>query len=310
MRKLIIPASVIVAVLSALFPRSVYAADDSVLLFSGWDYKNKQTKWDIYRTTLTGDSKVVVNSPASESYVFSFPGGRSAGYLLERPKEQYEIFKVDLESGQSTSTGITIGTDTRCQVSPNQKELACDDRDRTLSQIVVFDLATKEKKQITSFKNNSQYPSWSPDGEKLVYWTGAEAAQVGKDAKPKGIHLAIYSFETNESSLLTKEPRAYDAAPQWSPDGKWIAFERKGKSRGEWNIWVIRPDGTEATQLTNEKFENTYPVWSPDSKQLAFQCYRRNSDTFDICGVEVSTKRGFSVTDTPKVDERQPAWIK
>ncbi|MCL4488913.1 MAG: hypothetical protein M1570_12385 [Chloroflexi bacterium] len=218
---------------------------------------------------------------------------------------------MDLETGVTEDLGLSTDESTRCQVSPDQHQLACDDSEHGKHpQIVVFDLATKQRRTITSFRNDCQDPTWSPDGKSLVYWIGNAPEQIGKEVKPAGNHLAIYSFETGEHHLLTKAAGSYDAYPSWSPDGQWISFHRKGQSRGEWNIWMIRPDGSELMQLTAGKVENTYPSWSPDSKQIAFQCYRRKSGTYDICAVEVANKRVYSVTNNPKIDAWQPVWIK
>jgi Tol biopolymer transport system component len=286
-------------------------SEDAVLVFSGWNFDNKSARWDLYRTSLSGESKILVTSNLDETYAFAFPDGKSVGYLVETPgREITHIHRVDIQSGATQSLDLSLNVATRCQVSPDQKKLACDDNIEGHSQVVVFDLETKQKKQITYLHNDCQDPSWSPDMKNLVYWTGGGEDRVGKESKPRGNHLAIYNFETGENHLLTRENGAYDAYPHWSNDGQWIAFHRKGKSRGVWNIWMIHPDGTEATQLTDGKYENTYASWSPDSKQIAFQCYRPDPDAYDICAVEVATKRAYSITNTKKVDERQPIWLK
>ena len=64
-------------------------------------------------------------------------------------------------------------------------------------------------------------------------------------------------------------------APQFSPDGEWIAFssERAG-FRDEaalywWNgqpygdIFVMRADGADVRQLTDDQFEEAKPGWMP-----------------------------------------------
>jgi Tol biopolymer transport system component len=310
MAKSIVSTVRALVILSAILSGWRLAAQ-GVVVFSGWDYKTKKPNWDIYSLPLNGSPKTLAGASSNEVYAFAFPGGEAIGFLVEKPgKEANQILKLDLASGATTDLGVTIKAATRCQVSPDLKQLACDDHYGQNSQIVIFDLDTKEKQKITEFRNDCQDPSWSPDGKNLVYWIGGNADQVGKDAKPKGNHLAIYNLASREHHLLTKEPGGYDAYAQWSPDGQWIAFHRKGNSRGEWNIWMIRPDGTEATQLTTGRLESTYPSWSPDSKQIAYQCYRPKPDAYDICGVEVAGKRVFSITETDKVDERQPIWIK
>jgi Tol biopolymer transport system component len=59
-----------------------------------------------------------------------------------------------------------------------------------------------------------------------------------------------------------------DGAPRWSPDGQWIAFESQGKEG--MGIWVVRPDGKDARQLSKVHAWNHGPRWSPDASRLAY----------------------------------------
>jgi len=56
--------------------------------------------------------------------------------------------------------------------------------------------------------------------------------------------------------------------PDWSPDGKWIAFHA-GKM-GSGGIWIVRPDGSERTKLIQSGIGDRFPSWSPDGKRIAF----------------------------------------
>jgi len=62
--------------------------------------------------------------------------------------------------------------------------------------------------------------------------------------------------------------------PQFSPDGKWIAFAvtsmnlTENKSHTE--LWRVGVDGTGLKQLTSHTASSSSPAWSPDGKKLAF----------------------------------------
>jgi len=62
--------------------------------------------------------------------------------------------------------------------------------------------------------------------------------------------------------------------PQYSPDGKWIAFTVQTMSmednKGQKSLWRVRPDGNDLLRLTNSKGNNWSPLWAPDGKRLAF----------------------------------------
>ncbi len=69
---------------------------------------------------------------------------------------------------------------------------------------------------------------------------------------------------------LTRSSGVADRSPNWSPDGRWIAYF--SDASGEYELTVRAADGSaEARTLTSmgEGFRYT-PQWSPDSEKLAF----------------------------------------
>ncbi|MFL5738501.1 MAG: TolB family protein [Actinomycetota bacterium] len=61
--------------------------------------------------------------------------------------------------------------------------------------------------------------------------------------------------------------------PEWSPDGRWITFDASAMSPDaahfHTDIWVMRSNGSHATQLTHGGFD-VEPVFSPDGSRIAF----------------------------------------
>ncbi|HMY71768.1 MAG TPA: S41 family peptidase [Blastocatellia bacterium] len=84
------------------------------------------------------------------------------------------------------------------------------------------------------------------------------------------IHGEIFTAPTEEGELrqITDSPWR-DKDPQYSPDGKWIAFVSDRSGREE--IYVASVDGTgEAQKISDQDTLKNSMSWSPNSKELAF----------------------------------------
>ena len=69
--------------------------------------------------------------------------------------------------------------------------------------------------------------------------------------------------------------KVYDGSPDWSPDGKRIAFVRADVVEPrDWNkpepkphpsseIYMMNADGTGVTRLTHNRLADTSPAWQP-----------------------------------------------
>ena len=59
--------------------------------------------------------------------------------------------------------------------------------------------------------------------------------------------------------------------PKWSPDGTTIVFS--SNIAGDYNIYSIKPDGSNLQQLTSRTDADIEPTWSPDGEYIAFVSY-------------------------------------
>jgi TolB protein len=88
--------------------------------------------------------------------------------------------------------------------------------------------------------------------------------------------------------------------PDWSPDGKQIAFTR---SAGEFTIYVVPAGGGDAKAIT----PGEDPSWAPNSRTLAFTRGKGGSRKLSL--LDVPTGR---VKDVAKVTGNcsQPSWAR
>jgi Tol biopolymer transport system component len=129
------------------------------------------------------------------------------------------------------------------------------------ADIAVIDADGKGLQVLTEGKGNNGFPSWAPDGRRLVY-----RASDGYTSR-----LMLLDVQTRETKEL-KTGSARNNFPAWSPAGDRIAFT--GYQDGDYEICSIKPDGTGFKRLTHSPGNDAHSVWSPDGKWLAFASAR------------------------------------
>jgi hypothetical protein len=130
------------------------------------------------------------------------------------------------------------------------------------ADIYVVDPDGKNLTRLTSSTAHDLYPSWSPDGKKIVY-------QNDKDGDQE---INILELTTKKVTRVTNNT-CNDWSPVWSPAGDWLAFY--SDCDGERDIYKVHTDGSDRTQLTASSGSyNWFPAWSPDGKEITFSSNR------------------------------------
>lgn len=103
----------------------------------------------------------------------------------------------------------------------------------------------------------SEYPSWSPDGSRIVFSL----------VSPGAVQIGVIGRDGRGQRTLTPSTENSEL-PAWSPDGTQIAFCRGFE--GHRAIWIMQSDGTHARGLTSAGSDDVGPTWSPDGHFIAF----------------------------------------
>ncbi|HVA71856.1 MAG TPA: prolyl oligopeptidase family serine peptidase [Candidatus Limnocylindrales bacterium] len=139
--------------------------------------------------------------------------------------------------------------------------------------------AKKQKPPLTldAFFNSVSFPAIavSPNGQNVVIET--ERA----DWATNRFRTDLWLYKTSDGTLTRLTQSGRDSAPQWSPDGRWIAFLRnrpkakdaeskKGHKNAETQVYVISAHGGESFAATSAR-ENVHAFsWSADSREIFF----------------------------------------
>ena len=207
-------------------------------------------------------------------------------------------------------------------------------------EIFVLDLSTNEVTRLTKNGFADISPSWSQQGDRIVYASnvngiydifsmdalGNEQAQVldleGDDTEPDWMpsetesvivfqsntygdyDIFTYNLDTEKSTQLTKSD-AQETQANWSSDGRQIAYV--SNADGDFDIYVMNADGTQPTQLTSNRAYDSTPVWSPDGQRIAFISKRDPDPHFHIYLMNADGSEEEQLTQSDYTDH-SPAW--
>jgi dipeptidyl aminopeptidase/acylaminoacyl peptidase len=296
---------------------------------------------DLYMVSWDGSRTVqLTNSPDGESQPAWSPDGRYLSFLSSRGDDEKgaQLWLLDRLGGEARKvTDIKQGIDDY-QWAPDGKRLVFVVQDpnpdtsdakgskrapkpividrwdfkrdyqgyltRRRNHLYLFDLEARTLAQLTSGDSDDAGPAFSPDGRQLVF---ASKRAPGSD---RNVNWDLYLIDARagaEPRQLTTYPGDDNGGgdrPEWSPDGRWIAYLRAGDPK-YWayvhrRVTIVPAAGGEPRVLTEALDRPAENVrWAPDGRSLYFLL--EDDRTQQLARVDVGSGQVERLTDGPRV---------
>jgi TolB protein len=142
-------------------------------------------------------------------------------------------------------------------------------------------------------------PAISPDGGRLAFSSNRNGYW----------NLYVMELSTGQVLQITDSPD-YEAAPSWSPDGLWLAYESYSpESEGGLDIYVRSIEGGNPIRLTEDPAADHSPSWSSKGRVIAFVSNRSGEPEIWVADLDkVGEERFINISHSLTSWEAYPTW--
>ena len=180
-----------------------------------------------------------------------------------------QIFVVNADGSAEQQLTKEPGINRAPRWSPDGNRIAFEStRDQSADNqrdIYIMNADGSNVQRITAEAGWQGGPAWSPDGTKLVFHSRVN----------NRYEIVLLELASNRQFTLAADPNIDFFWPDWSPDGKTVAFMSEDSTATQTAIYTIPANGGAFKKLDNlGAGRNRWPRWSPDGRYLSFESFR------------------------------------
>ncbi|MEE9391689.1 MAG: M28 family peptidase [Planctomycetota bacterium] len=230
----------------------------------------------------------------------------------------YQIFLLDLETGDTERISPGYGKTTCSWVHPNNRQVlyasthldptSIAQQDAELAfrasgqtrryswdydehfELFAYDRVTKKQTQLTRARGYDAEGSYSPDGKLICFASNRAAFLEPLSAKDQqrfdtdqSLFMDLYMMNADGSNVRRLTfARGYDGGPFFNHDGTKICWRRFAENGLTAEIYTANIDGSDKKCLTGIKAMSWAPYFHPSGEYLIFTTNRHGFSNFEL----------------------------
>ncbi|MBO0719836.1 MAG: PD40 domain-containing protein [Blastocatellia bacterium] len=195
------------------------------------------------------------------------PDGSQVAFVRVFSAVVGEVYLVPTEGGEPRRLTHEGGGASNLTWTLNGREIVFSMRYGGRTQLHRVSIDGGPTQWLAASGNDAHFPSFSPQGNRLAWTKNTANADIFRAALTN--NQKTNNHDANKSFAGVIVSTTFEASPQYSPDGKRIAFQSSRSGDGE--IWVCDSEGENPVKLTSFRGPLTgSPNWSPDGRQVVF----------------------------------------
>lgn len=166
--------------------------------------------FDVWLMDVNGmNPRRITTTPSRDVAPSWSPDGKTIIFMSDRDNPEFDIYTMNVD-GTNMQRVTTSHTNWFPQFAPDGRRVAM----HTGRDVHVLDLQTRDVARLTTDPNNGMFPTWSPDGARIIFMSWREGVTK----------LFMMNADGSDQKMIAKSDEGSSIDPRWSPDGTRVVF--------------------------------------------------------------------------------------